>query len=96
MSAARQQLVEQRQTVPGHPRAGLGVLPVQRPRRGERRRRGRLLVTAVGQRGLVSGLRPADTGREVHRGGTGTGEVPGRVPHVEAAHGGEGDAVRAA
>ncbi len=44
----RQQLVEQRQPVPGHPCAGRGILPAQRPRRLERRPGGLPLITAAG------------------------------------------------
>ncbi len=67
---AGSKLVQQRQPCNGHPGAGLGVLPVQRPRRGWRAAaaawRG---VAGPGERLLVSRLGPAHTDGEVYRWG---------------------------
>lgn len=89
VGAARQQLLEQRLAVLRHTPAGQGVLAVQRPRLGQRRRRGRLVPLPLAG-GLPVGRRhPSHPVTEVHRGGPRPFQETGRLRDVEAPRSGE-------
>src|ERR1700733_2453673 len=89
--------------MPGHRRAGAGVISRDGPRLGQGGIPGGPLGIVVGlvrtggsaQRGLVRGQRAAGTPGQVHRGRPGLAEQPGRGGHVIAPAGGQRDPERA-